>query len=285
MKVFLSWSGYKSQEVAKALKEWLPSVIQSISPYVSSEDIKKGSRWSIDLAKELEDTCFGVLCVTKENMEAPWLLFEAGALSKMIDTSSVCPFLFDLKRTEVKEGPILLFQSTVFEKEDIRQLIETLNNKCGESKLDNDLLTKTFDIWWPKLKERLDKIKEIKDIESKSINTKPNNNDMLEEILELSRTNQKLLRSPDILFPREYLDTILDKGNNHNIERRLFLFNRLRNISMELKDNIMQANNMIEFYKAKNKVVDEELCTNVRNLIDLSQHLYANIMQSNFTTR
>ena len=125
MKVFISWSGNKSHKVAMIFREWLPSVIQSLEPYVSSEDIDKGARWSSDIAKELEDSTFGILCVTKDNLHAPWLSFEAGALSKTMDKSFVTPFLFDIKRSEVN-GPILQFQSTVFEKEDIKKLIHTL---------------------------------------------------------------------------------------------------------------------------------------------------------------
>ncbi|WP_052700655.1 TIR domain-containing protein [Methylocucumis oryzae] len=120
MKVFLSWSGTKSHKVALVFRDWLPSVIQEITPYVSSEDIDKGARWSTDIAKELEDSTFGILCVTKENISAPWLTFEAGALSKTMDKSFVSPFLFDIKRSEV-DGPILQFQSTIFEKEDIQK--------------------------------------------------------------------------------------------------------------------------------------------------------------------
>ena len=99
MKVFISWSGNKSHKVAMIFREWLPSVIQSLEPYVSSEDIDKGARWSSDIAKELEDSTFGILCVTKDNLHAPWLSFEAGALSKTMDKSFVTPFLFDIKRS------------------------------------------------------------------------------------------------------------------------------------------------------------------------------------------
>ena len=102
MKVFLSWSGEKSHKVALVFRDWFLSVIQSLVPYVSSEDIDKGTRWSTDIAKELEDSSFGILCVTKENLTAPWLTFEAGALSKTMDKSFVSPFLFDIKRSDRK---------------------------------------------------------------------------------------------------------------------------------------------------------------------------------------
>lgn len=61
MKVFISWSGEMSHKVAKSLRDWLPSVIQSITPYVSSEDIDKGARWSSDIASELDESSFGLL--------------------------------------------------------------------------------------------------------------------------------------------------------------------------------------------------------------------------------
>ena len=115
MKVFLSWSGNLSLKITLALRDWLPSVIQAVKPYVSSEDIDKGTRWSTDIAKELESSSYGILCITSANMEAPWVNFEAGALSKAIDKSDVAPFLFNVKRSEV-QGPLLQFQSTVYEK-------------------------------------------------------------------------------------------------------------------------------------------------------------------------
>ena len=70
MKVFLSWSGEQSHRVAVVFRDWFPSVIQSLVPYISSEDIDKGARWSTDIAQELVDSTFGILCVTQDNLDA-----------------------------------------------------------------------------------------------------------------------------------------------------------------------------------------------------------------------
>lgn len=199
MKVFISWSGNKSHKVAMVFRDWFPSVIQSIEPYVSSEDIDKGARWSTDIAKELENSTFGILCVTKENLEAPWLSFEAGALSKTMDKSFVSPFLFDIKRSEVN-GPILQFQSTIFQKEDLKKLVNTLNKACGEASIPEVRIEKAFEVWYPTLESELTKIRGAVDEPEegkKKDDAVSHSSEILEEILDLSRNNQKLLRSPD----------------------------------------------------------------------------------------
>jgi TIR domain len=84
MKVFISWSGVRSTAVAQTLHDWLPQVMNAVEPWMSSEDMRKGSLWRLTLAEELESTHVGVICLTPENLRAPWLLFEAGALSKRV---------------------------------------------------------------------------------------------------------------------------------------------------------------------------------------------------------
>lgn len=281
MKVFLSWSGHKSHQVALAFRDWLPSVIQSITPYVSSEDIDKGARWSTDIAKELEDSTFGILCVTKDNLEAPWLLFEAGALSKMMDKAFVCPFIFDLKRAEVK-GPILQFQSTIFEKEDVKKLLLTLNKACGDSGLKEELLTKTFEVWWPNLKETLDKIKGESSEEEETSPEKTFSLEILEEILELTRTNQKLLRSPETLLPPNYLEFLFNERLNRNLtEKDKNLLEQMRSISIEIKRYLMQFMNIIDMYKSERRSIDEDFHMEFRRLFDLIQHQQIMFEQSN----
>src|SRR5260221_13115017 len=106
MKVFLSWSGEQSKLAAKALHDWLPTVIHTVRPYMSAENINKGQRWSVDISKQLEETDFGVICMTPENLEAPWVLFEAGALLKGREKGHVCPLLFGVGGIDLTDSPL-----------------------------------------------------------------------------------------------------------------------------------------------------------------------------------
>lgn len=183
-------------------------VIQSVRPYVSSEDIDKGTRWSSDIANELAESTFGILCITKENLDAPWINFEAGALSKTIDKSLVAPFLFDIKRSEVK-GPLLQFQSTINEREDIKKLLISINNRQKEEeRLEDQSLQKTLEVWWPQLENSLNSINDHRE-DQKTLNKQNHKEEILEELLELARNQQKLLRSPQELLPPDYVRHLL----------------------------------------------------------------------------
>jgi hypothetical protein len=208
MKVFISWSGDLSRELAVVLRDWIPSVIQAVEPYVSSEDIDKGTRWSTDISVELEGSSFGIICVTPGNVEAPWINFEAGALSKSFDQSNVTPFLLGVKRSEVK-GPLLQFQNTVAKKDDVFKLLKTLNRACGNDALEEDRLSRTFDVWWPQLEDAIARIEErlaTPDVPGGDAAVPSSEvTEILEEILDLARSQQKILSSPEQFLPPGYL--------------------------------------------------------------------------------
>lgn len=182
----------------------MPSVLQAIEPYVSSEDIDKGARWNTDISKELEDSSFGILCITPENLAAPWLNFEAGALSKSLDRARVAPFLFKVERTAIT-GPLLQFQSTLIEADDVRKLVKSLNQALDEQSLDEGRLDEIFDVWWPRLEDSLGAIPEESEARPKSRSQV----DLLSEVLELVRSQQQLLSRPTGLLPPEYLQDVL----------------------------------------------------------------------------
>lgn len=187
MKVFIGWSGDLSHKVAVALRDWLPSVIQSVKPYVSSEDIAKGARWSIEIAQELEATSFGVICVTRENSTSAWINFEAGALSREIEKSHVAPFLFNVRQSEI-QGPLGQFQSVANDKDEFRKLMTSIDERQEpDQRLGPVALDKAFERWWPDLKDAFDKIQK----EPVAAIVKPNQEAMLAELLDISRAQQR----------------------------------------------------------------------------------------------
>jgi hypothetical protein len=220
MDLFISWSGKKSQEVALALKEWLPFVLNDVVPFLSSEDLHPGKRWSTDLSRQLEKTDFGVLCLTKENVNAPWINFEAGALSKKVEISQVVPLLLDVKGSELPDGPILIFTYVYLDKEGVKKVVTDLNDAINRP-LEKGRLETSFEKWWPELEDRLNAIKDkfskataVED-EFTMESAVRRNNEMLEEILELARNQEKRVNLPVVYeasLPAKAPDFYWDKS-------------------------------------------------------------------------
>jgi TIR domain len=156
MKIFISWSAERSQALAQAINEWLKPILHFAEPWLSTTDIQSGDRWGNELAKQLQDTNFGILCVTSDNINAPWLLFEAGALAKSIDDGRVIPLLLDLEKSDLS-GPLTQFQAEKADKDGIRKLAESLN-KAAPTGVSPDTLNTLFDALWPKLAEKIAEI-------------------------------------------------------------------------------------------------------------------------------
>jgi hypothetical protein len=185
MKVFISWSGDLSRELAETLRDWLPCVLQSVKPFFTPNDTEKGTRWGHDIANELQGSSVGIFCMTKNNLNAPWIMFEAGALSKHIDSSKVCPILFDgVKNTDLV-GPLTQFQTSIFSEIEIRKLIQTINNALPSGKLADKTLETTFEKFWPDLDQKIQSI--LKNQNTEKQTPTRGDREILEEILELCR--------------------------------------------------------------------------------------------------
>lgn len=160
MRIFISWSGERGRLVAGILRSWLGDVLHNAEPWVSSEDIDAGARWSGELAKELEGARFGIVCLTPESVSAPWVLFEAGALAKTLGSSHVCPYLIGMSSSDLKQ-PLAQFGAVEADEPGTLKLLEGINRAleaAGTAKLPDDRLLRCFERWWPDLKQALDDI-------------------------------------------------------------------------------------------------------------------------------
>lgn len=189
MQIFISWSGERSRQIGEAFRHWLPDVIQSVRPYFTPDDITKGQRWAAEIADKLQNSQFGLFCITSENLTAPWLLFEAGAVSKDTKTGKVCPLLFGVESAQLS-GPLLQFQATPYSREELFKFLVAVNAET-KTPLSDVQLERAFERCWQELDE---KIQVILSSDAQEATRKPRNvEEMVEETLGIVRaliTNQ-----------------------------------------------------------------------------------------------
>lgn len=195
MKIFISQSGEPSKTIALALKEFIADVHQHAKVWVSDRDISAGTRGEKEIEKQLEGSNFGIVCLTPSNLKAPWILFEAGALSKLPE-SRVCTFLYKLEHAEV-EKPLGQFQGKKVDEDGTWEIIKSINDCSEDSKRDIEKLKKTFDQWYPKLKIKFEDLPPSEDQNTK----KRTSDEMIPEILTVVRELQNRSQTDIRQFP------------------------------------------------------------------------------------
>lgn len=212
MKVFISWSGKQSKQLGEILRDWLPGVLQAVKPYFTPSDIEKGTRWANEIAKELEASQIGILCITRENFHSDWVLFEAGALSKSLEKAYVCPILFGLTDTDFS-GPLKQFQATEFNKSDFHKLLNVINTRLEDHKLPQKTVDAVFEKWWPDLEGKVKEILESQEDANEPIRT---DRDILEEILRNSRSTVTHSNRPSRISPKAVKELIAGYCDLHD---------------------------------------------------------------------
>lgn len=154
MRILISWSGERSHRLAIALRDWLPDMFHDVDVWVSSHDIEAGVNWSTRLATILADCRLGISCITPENQRAPWLMFEAGAVSKSIETGRLVPVLLGLNPSDL-QFPLAQFQNVQASRLGIQALVDVIN-QSRTTPLASERLAKHFDRWWPDLERGID---------------------------------------------------------------------------------------------------------------------------------
>jgi hypothetical protein len=229
VKVFITWSGALSEDVASALNDFLPDVIQTIRPFFSSDSVRSGQRWFEKIGAELEMTTFGLAVVTKDNHDrSPWLYYEAGALARETTKAQLAVFLVDLSPRDLR-GPLEQYQATAGgDQDDVFKLFEHLNELC-EPRLPPDRLKRQFGLYWPTFAERRDRAVEKHTIVSLPPSAKSDELEALDRLTLMTRDlasqveeiqkqmTRSVLRAPDPMALKGHWSDVMEAANTLRI--------------------------------------------------------------------
>jgi hypothetical protein len=166
--IFISWS----RNPAKDIGEKLQTLLKKIFPYPNIDfflsssgknEIVAGEDFRNKLDNNLMDSNFGILILTKNNFERPWMMFESGALSNGDNKSRIIPIFFNRDSRKI-ESPIEKFQNVEYNKEGLLKIIFSITKSLFDSnELDNNqkqLLVNQLDTHWESFKKDIDIILE-----------------------------------------------------------------------------------------------------------------------------
>ncbi|MDF9907660.1 UNVERIFIED_ORG: hypothetical protein OKW15_005616 [Pseudomonas reinekei] len=233
MKVFISWSGSRSQAVAELMNDWIKCVLQASNPWISTRGIDKGSIWFSEISDQLKDTAAGIVCLTQENKDKPWILFETGALAKGLNTNRVCTFLIDLEPKDI-EDPLAQFNHTTADSDSMWGLISSLNAGLDVNRLSDKVLRQVFDTYWPQFDSGFKQI--LEDFPVKASVAPRTDKSILSEILNNTRVLSNRIR--ELESRNEKLDPVLrSKYTNSNMNFPGYV----KNVTRWRKDGITES--------------------------------------------
>ncbi|SLD64557.1 ATP-dependent DNA helicase PcrA [Mycobacteroides abscessus subsp. bolletii] len=192
-KVFISWSGQLSRRIATIWRDLVKETFDTVEPFMSEENIGAGERGLPKISAELAGTSFGVIVVTQENQNSPWLNYEAGALSKNVgdQTVRVAPTLVDFERKNDVTGPIGQFQASLLNREGVEYVLVEIARLAD---VDESAVKKRFAHFWREEYEcRFNSAKNLSDSPIAAKAKRRSSDDVLDEILttvrDLARTS------------------------------------------------------------------------------------------------
>ena len=199
--------------MAQALKEWLPLVIQASKPWMSEVDIEKGTIGLLSIREALGGIRHGIICLTPENPNNPWVLFEAGAIASKVgeETRLYAYLLGGLEGAHVRP-PLNIYQYTLPNKSDTLKMLLSLNTVLGTDPVQEHHLKETFEMFWPRLETTLQDLPAV----PTKLPEKKSPEEMLAEILELLRNQDRQMESG-----------LLGANISNEASRRLRLYTRL----------------------------------------------------------
>lgn len=259
MKLFISWSGIRSRRIAERLNEFLKAFLQGSEPFFSDGDIDKGVRWFDTISTQLEQTNFGIICLTKENRSSPWIHFEAGSLAKNLDMANLCPILFGLDHSEI-EGPLAQFQLTAFNKTEIYRVCTVINSKL-ERKLEDRTFNKLFDTLWYEAEKEITQIidDDLPELQVSGKSNKEILEDIWHQVRRISYTETQALNDK---FTEQLIDAIsshvshmVESGHISDLSSLQKILSPIEHLLSEVKDKSIKTSLIGTYEKIRVKII------------------------------
>jgi hypothetical protein len=171
VRVFVGWSGDRSKAMAEKLRDWLSLVIQTSAPWVSTVDIASGAAWNQELIRALRAASYGILCVTEENYQSPWLNYECGVLAGALE-NNVCPLLLGVEVNALNATPLSRQQAQLaLNKDHMLKLVKDINRSLETNvRVAEESVKAAFEKNWPDL--GLDKLPASEEVQERGLEEK-----------------------------------------------------------------------------------------------------------------
>lgn len=89
--VFISWSGSLSRKIAEYLHSDFFNYA-NLKPWISSHDVNAGNPWFEETSDALNNSSYGVVCLTPGVSKKPWINFEIGWLYSKLNNCKIITF-------------------------------------------------------------------------------------------------------------------------------------------------------------------------------------------------
>ena len=232
MKVFLSWAGVRSRKIAEILQEELTQIFNSrIFFWISSNDISIGGVFDAEIFTALQESDVSIVCLLSSNRTKPWIYFEAGAVfgrqyDPVHNKDAIIPMIFDKTKTDqFTDTPFKQLQLIRFSRAKMLKTLNTLNRKYkeknGEFAIDQSVLERNFEEYWPRISDRINNIV-VQDIGGENMLTEDNVTELLSQYSGFSSPEfGSVIRYSSGFETSEFYKFLLE-----NTSRRLYIFGR-----------------------------------------------------------
>ena len=183
-KVFISWSGSYTKRIALVWQQLVTEMFDMVDVFVSSSSIQAGARPLDEIKQELDGTSIGIVVTTPDNQNAPWLNFEAGALSRAVKNSPtrVMPSLVGFDSPSQVTSPLKQYQAKMLDKEGVESILQTIASVAA---VEWTRKQQSFERAWADYNQKFAEVINYHSEQTQS--AKRTSEDMLDEVLSIVR--------------------------------------------------------------------------------------------------